>query len=131
RDLGRVEDAVSTYRRAIEREDADAASWLKLGNALALLQEYEPGAAAFREAITRAPQLAAARNGLGACLMHLGRTADAVAALEAAAELDPADPNPLMNLALLREREGDRDAARAAWERVLERAPGSGIAAAR
>lgn len=131
RDLGRVDDAVRIYRQAIEREDADAASWLKLGNALALQEEYEPGATAFREAIVRAPELAAARNGLGACLMHLDRADDAIAALESAAQLDLSDPNPLMNLALLREREGDRDAARAAWERVLERAPDSSIASAR
>ncbi len=131
RDLGRVEDAVRLYREAIEREDADAASWLKLGNALALLEDYEAGASSFREAIVRAPALAAAQNGLGACLMHLGRSADAVTALESAASLDLSDPNPLMNLALLSERSGDRRAARAAWERVLKRDPNSPIATQR
>ncbi|UJR81572.1 tetratricopeptide repeat protein [Sandaracinus amylolyticus] len=131
RDLGRVSESVDVYRRAIEREDADAASWLKLGNALALLEQYDAGAAAFREAIVRAPELAAAHNGLGACLVHLNRATDAETTLEHAAQLDPSDPNPLMNLALLRERQGDRDAARAAWQRVLDRAPGLAIAEAR
>lgn len=131
RDLRRVEDAVRLYREAIRREDADAASWLKLGNALALHEDYEAGASAFREAIVRAPTLAAAQNGLGACLMHLGRSGDAIAALESAAALDPLDPNPLMNLALLTERSGTVDAARAAWRRVLERDPSSTVAMAR
>ncbi len=128
RDLGAYADAVETYRRAIAREDADAASWLKLGNVLALLERYDESARAFRAAIRRAPELAAAFNGLGASLMHLGRTRDAIAALDRAAELDAHDPNPLMNLALLHERAGDRAAARSAWERALERDPASDIA---
>ncbi len=141
RDLGAVSEAVTTYRAAIDREDADAASWLKLGNALALLEDYEEAARAFEAALRRAPDLAAAHNGLGASLMHLAtpergaqlastavRRADAMRELERAFELDPTDPNPLMNLALLAEREGDLGAARAAWARVLDAAPGSSIA---
>jgi cytochrome c-type biogenesis protein CcmH/NrfG len=131
-----VSDAVTTYRAAIDREDADAASWLKLGNALALLEDYTASAHAFEAAIRRSPELAAAHNGLGASLMHLSdedptRRPDAVRALERAFELDPSDPNPLMNLALLAERDGVPDAARSAWERVLEVWPGSPIATRR
>jgi tetratricopeptide (TPR) repeat protein len=133
RDLGAVPDAVSTYRQAIDREDADAASWLKLGNGLALLEDYEAAAHAFDAAIRRAPELAAAHNGLGASLVHISegdpsRRPQAVAELERAATLDPSDPNPLMNLALLAERDGPTEHARAAWERVLTVWPGSPIA---
>lgn len=128
RDLGAVDDAVATYRQAIDREDADAASWLKLGNALALLEDYVGAEHAFEAALRRSPELAPAQNGLGASLMHQGRNDEAIAALERAFELDASDPNPLMNLALLRERSGDRDAARAAWERVLTVWPSSPIA---
>lgn len=138
RDLGAVGDAVGTYREAIDREDADAASWLKLGNSLALLEDYAGAARAFEEALRRAPELAAAYNGLGASLMHLtsavepgaspARREDAVRALERAYELDPSDPNPLMNLALMAERAGDRAASEGAWERVLQAWPGSPIA---
>jgi len=128
RDLGRTEEAVATYREALAREDADAASWLKLGNALVLHGEPASAARAFREAIDRAPGLAAAHNGLGAALMHAGRRAEAESALARAAELDAVDPNPLMNLALLRERAGDEPGARAAWRRALERDPASTVA---
>jgi tetratricopeptide (TPR) repeat protein len=131
REAGHVDAAIATYREAIAREDADAASWVKLGNALALVEQWAPAARAFREATERAPDLAAARNGLGAALIHLDRRADARAELERAAALDPIDPNPLMNLAVLAERSGDRRAARAAWARVLERAPESAYAQAR
>lgn len=128
RDLGEHEAAVATYREAIDREDADAASWLKLGNVLVLLEDYEGAATAFDEAIERAPELAAAHNGRGAALMHVSRAEEARAELERAFELDPTDPNPLMNLGLLHENRGERELARAAWQRVLEGWPGSSIA---
>lgn len=129
RDTRRYDEAIETYRRAIAREDADAASWLKLGNALALVEDYRGAADAFRQALARAPELAPALNGLGASLMHLPHQREpAIVALDRAAELDVADPNPLMNLALLYEREGDTAAARDAWTRALERDPASAIA---
>jgi tetratricopeptide (TPR) repeat protein len=131
RDLGMVTEAVETYRDAIDREDADAASWLKLGNALALLEDYEQAERAYRAALRRVDDLAAAHNGLGASLMHLGRTLEAQGELERAAAIDPSDPNPLMNLALMADANGDADARRAAWERVLRVWPESPIAARR
>ncbi len=131
RDLGFVTEAVDTYRDAIDREDADAASWLKLGNALTLLEDYEQAERAFRAALRRVDDLAAAHNGLGASLMHLGRETEAREELERAARIDPSDPNPLMNLALMSEAGGDVSSRRAAWERVLRVWPESPIAARR
>lgn len=131
RDLGFVAEAVETYRNAIDREDADAASWLKLGNALTLLEDYEQAERAFRAALRRVDDLAAAHNGLGASLMHLGREAEAREELERAASIDPSDPNPLMNLALMADARGDVASRRAAWERVLRVWPESPIAARR
>lgn len=131
RDLGFVQEAVDTYREAIDREDADAASWLKLGNALALLEDYEQAERSYRAALRRVDDLAAAHNGLGAALMHLGREIEAREELERAAAIDPSDPNPLMNLALMAESEGDVPSRRAAWERVLRVWPESPIAARR
>jgi len=128
RDLGRFQEAIAIYRDALDREDADPASWLKLGNALVLTQQHHLAAASFREALERAPELAPAHNGLGAALMQVGQTDDATAALTRAAELDSQDPNPLLNLALLRERSGDRQGARTAFRRALERDPESDFA---
>ncbi len=131
RDLGMVEEAVATYRLAIDREDADAASWLKLGNALALLEDYAQAERAYRAALRRSEELGAAHNGLGAALMHLDRPLEARTELERAAALDPSDPNPLMNLALMAEQGDDVGARRDAWERVLRVWPESPIAARR
>lgn len=131
RDRRDVEGAVGLYRRALAREDADAASWLKLGNVLVASDELDSAATAFREAIRRAPRLAAAHNGLGASLMYLGRSGEAEQALVEAASLDAMDPNPFLNLGLLRERSGDLAGARAAWQAALERDPRSDVAQAR
>jgi Flp pilus assembly protein TadD len=131
RDLGQVQEAVETYRDAIDREDADAASWLKLGNALALLEDYAQAERSYRAALRRSDTLAAAHNGLGAALMHEGRVEEARAELERAATLDPSDPNPLMNLALMADAGGEPSARREAWQRVQRVWPESPIAARR
>lgn len=123
RDAGRVEDAIESYREALARESADAASWLKLGNALVLDGDSELAARAFEEALERAPDLAPAHNGLGAALMHLGELDAASRALERAAALDASDPNPLLNLALVRRRSGDERGARAAFDEAVHRDP--------
>lgn len=127
-DLGELEAAIASYREALSREAADAASWLKLGHALVLTGEPGKAAASYRQAIRRAPRLAAAHNGLGAALMSLGERAGAEEELKRALALDEHDANPLMNLALLRERAGDRSGAMRAWRRALERDPGSHVA---
>lgn len=107
RDLGRIDGAIALYRQALDREDADAAAWLKLGNALVIAGDPGSAVAAFDEAVRRAPRLGAAHNGRGAALMQLARDDEAALALELAADLDDADPNPLLNLALLSDRRGD------------------------
>jgi tetratricopeptide (TPR) repeat protein len=128
RDLGDARGAVELYREALSREEADAASWLKLGNALVVAGQPDLAVLAFREAIERAPDLAAAHNGLGAALMQAGEAGEAAEALERAAALDRADPNPLLNLALLHERAGDARAALTAFRDALARDPSSNTA---
>ncbi|MEM9190581.1 MAG: tetratricopeptide repeat protein [Myxococcota bacterium] len=128
REQGDLVAAIAAYRQALEREAADAASWLKLGNALVAQRQPELAVRAFEEAIRRAPNLAPAHNGMGAALMHLGDRDAAEDVLSHAAALDRLDPNPLLNLGLLREQDGDRDGALAAWREALERDPRSDVA---
>lgn len=126
---GRHADAVDAYRTALSRNDGDASTWVKLGNALVRDGGIDEGIRAFGEALRR-EDLAAAHNGLGAALARL-RDPRAAEELARAATLDPQDPNPLMNLALLREREGALDEAREAWRGALARHPGHPVAAER
>ena len=71
--------------------------------------------------------LAAAHNGLGAALSLLGDHAGARIQLARAAELDQHDPNPLLNLARLNERLGDRRGAEVAWRAALDRDPNAPV----
>ncbi|MBO6939070.1 MAG: tetratricopeptide repeat protein [Deltaproteobacteria bacterium] len=127
---GRLDEAADAYRLTLRDNLHHAAGWVKLGNVLFALGEKADAAFAHRRALERDPSLAAAHNGLGAALIGIDDDA-AQAALRTAAELDAADPHPLMNLALLAERRGDRDAARDAWQRAAERDPDSLVVAER
>lgn len=128
--VGSSADAVDAYRAALARNNRDATTWVKLGNALVLDDQMHDGMLAFREALSRDPQSAAALNGLGAALAQSGDP-EAEHALVRAAALDPADPNPLLNLALLREREGSLQEAAEAWRGALVRSPNHPVATAR
>lgn len=127
RATGDDEGAVASYREAVRENPLDAATWVKLGNAL-FADEPAQAVRAFEEAVGLEPALAAAHNGLGAARMRLGDVDEAMAALGRAAELDPEDPHPVMNLALLHEQRGDTRAARESWQAALERDPNAAFA---
>lgn len=106
-----LQSAVTRYRAALALAPQDAVAWLKLGNALTRKREPDAARDAYQRALVLDPGLGAAHNGLGAALMALGQDDAAEQALATAAELDRHDPNPLLNLALLRTRHGDHRAA--------------------
>ena len=106
-----LESAVTRYRAALALTPQDPVAWLKLGNALTRKRDPEAARDAYQRALVLDPGLGAAHNGLGAALMALGHDEAAEQALATAAQLDRHDPNPLLNLALLRTRHGDRRGA--------------------
>lgn len=126
REQGELERAIEEYRVALRIESADAASWVKLGNSLVVAGGRQQDGSgywiqaveAYREAISRAPELSAAYNGLGAALLQLAEYQAAREALDRAAELDPNDPNPWMNLARVHDGAGDPGAAELARRRA-------------
>lgn len=129
----RHEAALADYREGYRLEPSGRAA-VKLGNQLARLNQLAEAETSYRAALTHEPDVltrGAALNGLGAVLMHTDRGDLAAAAFARAASLDPRDPHPLMNLALLHERAGRLEEAREAWARALERDPDSAIARAR
>lgn len=120
---GELDAAVQRYRAALALDAENAVAWLKLGNALTRRRALPEAKDAYEHALARSPAMSAAHNGLGAALIYLGDAAGAEQALARAAELDRADPNPLLNLAMLRERSGDRRGARQARALAAERDP--------
>lgn len=129
-DVGERDIAIGFYRQAIDRDRTATLAWLKLGNALASTNDVRGARDAYREAISRDASLSAAHNGLGVALMRLNEE-NAEGSFARASELDPRDPHPWMNLALLREHRGQRTEARHAWRQALALDPSSEVAASR
>lgn len=92
--------------RALSAEDAD-----KPQEAIEL----------YRQAISAAPDFAAAHNNLGSLLLEAGDARGADAAFDRAATLSPTDPRPVYNRGLIRERQNWYEEARAFYEQALER----------
>lgn len=125
--MGDTDQAIELLRAAIAVDGGHPLAWLKLGNSLMRVRELQDAAASYRKAMSLDGTLAAAHNGLGAALSLLGDHVGARTQLARAAELDQHDPNPLLNLARLNERMGDRRGAEVAWRAALDRDPNAPV----
>ena len=106
---------------------------LQLGHVEQLLTETRAGEIAqadsqYRTAITERSDLAAAHNGLGAALFAQGDLGSAEAELKSAAELDPKDPHPWLNLARIYKQRGDESAQESALRTARARDPALALA---
>jgi Flp pilus assembly protein TadD len=124
-----LKSALRRYQAATKLAPENATAFVKLGNALVRDHAAMQAVSAFRKAIELAPDLAQAHNGLGAALVALGESNAAATELSAAATLDLHDPNPLLNLAMLRRQSGDEAGAQAAFAQAKARAPELELAA--
>jgi tetratricopeptide (TPR) repeat protein len=79
--------------------------------------------ALWEEAALRAPDSARAWYGWGEALRFARRFAEAEPAYRRAAALDPSDPDPVVNLGIVRAELGDAEEARALWQRVVDADP--------
>lgn len=96
-----------------------------LRQAQADLRAGRPGEAArlFRQLLARRPYDGDALHGLGLALAQQGRIADALEALEAAAQVLPDHPEVAFNRALARQLAGDSEGAIAGFRRAAALAP--------
>jgi cellulose synthase operon protein C len=86
-----------------DKFSTSALAYATLGRTLSLNRQYEWGQRALEEAIRREPVWSQPRGELGYLFMQSGRDDDAVAALKAAAELDPFDTRSSFGLWLMDE----------------------------
>jgi tetratricopeptide (TPR) repeat protein len=87
RDLGKYEEAIQCFDKAIELDPNYAIAWSNKGNALDELGMHNEAIQAFDEAIRIEPNYALAWSNKGIALMALSRTAEANAAFAKAKEL--------------------------------------------
>jgi tetratricopeptide (TPR) repeat protein len=88
-DLGRDEEALAAFEKAVELDSENASNWSLKGEALAGLGRDEEALAAFEKAVALDPDDAKTWWWKGLCLANLGRHEEALVAFEEASELDP------------------------------------------
>lgn len=120
---GRLDDAVTAYRRALALEPRHAAAQAGLGIALQAGGDGAGALAAFERAASLAPQSAPILTNFGAALQGAGRLDDALAVLARARALAPGHPEPLYNTGVTLQAKGDLAGAERAYRDTLIQAP--------
>ncbi len=105
--LGRAEEAITGYRRALQFRPQFFEALANLGNLLENARRFGDAADAYRKAVALRPNEALVLNGLGVCELALGRPAEAAAVLERALQLQPELATALNNLATAAGKLGD------------------------
>ncbi len=116
--------AEERYWDLCEVDNADFESWQGLGLTLLACGDAGTAAEALRRAVALRPTLLAAQLNLGRALLQLGQGRPALAALTAAAALDPDSVEIAFDTALAQVAARDHVAAEAGFRAVLARAPG-------
>jgi len=116
--LGRNEEAIATYRQAIELNRNQEEPWvwppLNLGTLLIQEGDWQQAQTCLEEATRIDPGFAQAHYKLGLALEKQEKFEESKVALLRAAELDPEYPDPHWALARVLRRIGDREGARTA-----------------
>ena len=89
KDLGRLEDAVANYKKAIELKPDYAQAYNNLGTTLRELCQLEEAEASYKKAIELKSDYSRAYFGLGNTYKDLGKVEEAVANYKKAIELKP------------------------------------------
>lgn len=121
---GDVVGAAQALERARLLEPDSPSILARLAECRAVLGELDAAQRLARQAVAVAPADAGVRNAEGIVLMHTGRHAEALESLRLAAQHDPRNPTPLVNLALLMRRNGRMESALAAARQAAALAEG-------
>lgn len=121
--LGRYEEAIAEYQRAIELDRQSPYPYNGLGNVYYALGRHEEAITAYQRAIELDPKLASPHYGLGNAYDALGHHDDAIAEFRRAIELDPQDAYPHNGLGNVYYILGHYEEAVAEFQRALELDP--------
>jgi tetratricopeptide (TPR) repeat protein/SAM-dependent methyltransferase len=118
--LGRLDDAVASYGRALAIKPDFAEAHYNLGVALKGLGKIEGAAASYRRALEINPAYAEAHNNLGIALQALGRLDDAIASYRRALKIKADFVEACNNLGIALQALGQFDDAVASYRQALE-----------
>jgi tetratricopeptide (TPR) repeat protein len=118
--LGRLDEAVTHYRRALQLRPDFAEAHNNLGHALLDLGQFDDAAASCRRAAELKPGYAEAHDALGSAQLALGRVDEALASYRRALEIEPHFAEAHNNLGNLWLELGRIDEALASYRRALK-----------
>jgi len=95
--LGRLEEAIGFYRRALEQDPVSGPTYYALGYALYAAGRFEEAEATYRKGLEVAPQTISTHSALSWVLLALGRSEEALAE----AMREPVEPFRLETLAVV------------------------------
>ncbi len=121
---GRYDEAEVAFRKALKLAPGDCTAVLNLADTLELKGQHAAGADAYRQALEMASAPGVPEDeALGVraqCLAHLGRGAEAVAAVQELLRLGPDNPNNLLCAAVTYAVVGEKLSAKTILERAIQ-----------
>lgn len=121
--LGRAEEAVACYRKALALKPEYAEAHNNLGHALQALGKLEEALACYRHALALKPDYADAYNNLGHIFLAMGKATEASEHLRRALAFRPNYPEAQMNLGNALQLQGNLQGAIACYERAISLNP--------
>jgi Tfp pilus assembly protein PilF len=121
--MGRLDEAMDQYRKALEIAPDDVDVHNNLGNALISVDRLDEAMAQFRRAVAIDPHDAQAHNNLGSLLARRGQFDAATVQFERALEIKPDYAEAHHNFGSVLARGGQFDAAVVHFQRALEIKP--------
>ena len=128
RDLHQGAAAVKALRRAVACNDATDTTWLRLARAEESAGDYPAALRVAADGLSRFPRSAILHNLTGSLEADLGHDEAAIAAFQAALDLDPNIAEPAVNRASVYVRQHRLDLARMDLHEALERQPQNALA---
>lgn len=126
---GRYDEALATFRRALEIRPSDPYGWNDLGNVLTLVGRAGEALEPFEKALVLKPEFPDALSNYGHALRQVGRAEDALRQFRRALELKPNHVGALNNLGAELAQSGRAREALTLFERALQAKPGDAATA--
>jgi tetratricopeptide (TPR) repeat protein len=120
------EAKVRAFKSVAEREPANAAARVQLGNLYFDAERYDEAIPWYTEALKLAPRDVDASTDLGVSYYYANQPDKALAQLQGSLKLDPKHVKTILNLGIVKAfGKHDLEGAEQAWEQVITIAPGS------
>ncbi|MEN3334150.1 MAG: hypothetical protein V7641_3515 [Blastocatellia bacterium] len=122
--MGKLEEAINTYRQALRIKADDPVARNSLGTALQTLGKLEEAISEYREALRIRPDYVNAHYNLGTSLLSLGKPEEAVKHFQEVLRLGPEDADAYNDLGSALAIQGEMAQAAVQFEKALRLNPG-------